>query len=263
MYNYILAIHNSLNQSTRLQTFAQTQNRVATAIADGLPENVVLTFKIQVSNGISEEEFSPTQLCKSLCHCEQLYMLVAVLMHDLENNIVSFNHCSMHNIISHPNNYKLLMSISTTITNLFTHTHLLNSLSQTDTTDVQNVQLSLYNTTTMITVLCEFITGSDAQGCVVILVTEYENVTMNLTRSNGCSLKTLPGEGLKYKGVFGFDIEADSSIGTVPVAGKITMMDEHAPNCSPGALKPISFSELHYNALFTRSRRGFRIIPYC
>ena len=115
----------------------------------------------------------------------------------------------------------------------------------------------------MITVLCEFINGSDAQGCIVVLVSEYENVTMNLTRSNGCSVKMLHGEGLKFTGVFGFDIEADGSIGTVPVAGEITVMDEHAPNCSPGAMKPITLSELHYSALFTGKQRGFRMISYC
>ena len=99
----------------------------------------------------------------------------------------------------------------------------------------------------MVTVLCEFIAGSDAQGCVVVLVSEYENVTLNLTRSNGCSVKTLSGEGLKFTGVFGFDIEADGSVGTLPVAGEITVTDENAPNCSPGAVKPaLSFSKLHY-----------------
>ena len=105
----------------------------------------------------------------------------------------------------------MLISIST---NLFTHAHPLNFLSQTDTTDVQNVRLGLPNTTAMhnITVLCEFITHSDAQGCMVVLVNEYENITMNLTRSNGCSVTTLSGQELKYTGVFGFDIEADGSI---------------------------------------------------
>ena len=132
-------------------------------------------------------------------------------------------------------------------TNLFTHTHLLNFLSQTDTTDVQNVRLNLPNSTAVhpITVLCEFITHSDAQGCMVVLFSEHENVTVNLTRSNGCSLKSLSGQGLKFTAVFGFDIEADGSIGTVPIAGEITVMDVNGPNCPPGALKPLSFSELH------------------
>ena len=96
----------------------------------------------------------------------------------------------------------------------------------------------------MNTVLCEFIAGSDAQGCVVVLVSKHENITVNLTRSNGSSVKMLPCQGLNFTHVFGFDIESDGSIGTVPVAGEITVKDEYDPNCPSGGLKTPSFSKL-------------------
>ena len=92
-----------------------------------------------------------------------------------------------------------------------------------DTTDVQKVSaLSLGDYHTFI-VQCEFITGSDAQGCMVVLVGGLDNVTANLTRNSKPTLGTLAltkplSSHLK---LLAFDIELDGSIGTVAVAGDI------------------------------------------
>ena len=72
-------------------------------------------------------------------------------------------------------------------------------------------------------VQCEFITGSDAQGCMVVLVGGLDNVTANLTRNSKSTLGTLALTKplSSYLKVLAFDIERDGSIGTVAVAGDI------------------------------------------
>ena len=70
---------------------------------------------------------------------------------------------------------------------------------------------------------CDFIPGSEAQGCVVILVGELGNTTMNLTRSDTVAVDfinvTCPS--INYVQVIGHDIESDHSIGSLAVHGKL------------------------------------------
>ena len=71
-------------------------------------------------------------------------------------------------------------------------------------------------------VQCDFITGSNAQGCMVVLVGEFDNITANLTRNNPCvSLAVNVTQNYCYDIVFGFDIESDGSVGTLAVPGVI------------------------------------------
>ena len=70
---------------------------------------------------------------------------------------------------------------------------------------------------------CNFIIGSDARGCKVVLICELSNTTVNLTRKNSITEVTtcyvLPHPLSSYNEVFAFDIEADGSTGTLPVPG--------------------------------------------
>ena len=72
-----------------------------------------------------------------------------------------------------------------------------------------------------VTIECDFIKNSDAQGCLVVLEGEVETKHFNLTRSNqsgrGAFILTRPLSC--YEEVFGFDIESDGSVGTLAVPG--------------------------------------------
>ena len=89
-----------------------------------------------------------------------------------------------------------------------------------DTTDVQSVVVM----ETERSIRCVFISGSDAQGCMVVLVGQFENLTMKLMKRSADLIhteklelthRTLPC----YHSVIAFDIESDGSIGTLPVPG--------------------------------------------
>ena len=104
-----------------------------------------------------------------------------------------------------------------------------------DTTDVQVVaatQIEGVNTT----IQCEFITGSNATGCMVVLTNEEgQKVQYNLTRNQSTNLATLTVT-LElplscYDGVEAFDIESDGSVGSLTVPGQI-INSSQAP-CSP------------------------------
>ena len=70
-------------------------------------------------------------------------------------------------------------------------------------------------------VQCYFITGSNAQGCMVVLVGEFDNITANLSNLEEKSSKVLTiSHPLScYREIFAFDIESDGSVGTLAVPG--------------------------------------------
>ena len=95
------------------------------------------------------------------------------------------------------------------------------------TTDVQSVSVNKENDTTY-SIRCSYISGSDASGCVFILVGGVEGVVnitgiMNRTSSEGV-LIVVPNIGC-YREVLAFDLESDSTTGTLPVRGNITSVD--------------------------------------
>ena len=79
---------------------------------------------------------------------------------------------------------------------------------------------------TLIRVQCDFITGSDAQGCVVVLVGNF-NETLNLTRpENASDVSETYMFNLEYTiscfmSVLAYDIEKDGSIGSLAIYGEI------------------------------------------
>ena len=119
-----------------------------------------------------------------------------------------------------------------------------------DTTDVQNITVAeiLENDNGsvpgMVLVQCDFIPGSDAQGCMVVLIGESDNTTVNLTRSGtlltACMIQRLPITTTIIN-VFGYDIEFDGSVGTQQVPGTllVTSLTDSYSLCQPN--EAISF----------------------
>ena len=74
----------------------------------------------------------------------------------------------------------------------------------------------------LIRVQCDFITGSDAQGCMVVLVGDF-NETLNLTRrENASDVSETYMFNSQYtiscfKTVLAYDIEKDGSIGLLAI----------------------------------------------
>ena len=86
---------------------------------------------------------------------------------------------------------------------------------------MQFAEVSTRETISEIMVFCAFIPGSDAQGCAVELTGHIDNITMNLTleseSSEAITLYELPHPLYCYHQAHAFDIEADGSVGTLPV----------------------------------------------
>ena len=94
-----------------------------------------------------------------------------------------------------------------------------------DTTDVQNVTavpIKSANDVNTVMIQCYFVNGSTAEGCMVVLVGELGNTTENLTRENPYRTINTSLPLSCYTGVFGYDIESDGSVGTLPVPGVIS-----------------------------------------
>ena len=107
-----------------------------------------------------------------------------------------------------------------------------------DTTDVQRVTAKVVsrdfaNDNAVVTVQCDFITNSDAQGCMVVLVGEFNNITANITRdaTSGCLvIENVLNE--TFHKVFGFDIESGGSVSSVAVPGVVLKNNSAVLMCS-------------------------------
>jgi hypothetical protein len=88
---------------------------------------------------------------------------------------------------------------------------------------------------------CEFIVGSDADGCVVVLVSsgEVDNTTLNSTREGNSSRiamtqHELPSPLHCYYRAYALDIESDGSVGILRVPGVLDLADTNtAESCLP------------------------------
>lgn len=93
------------------------------------------------------------------------------------------------------------------------------------------------NTISPITIMvqCDFIAGSEARGCMVVLVDEFGNTTytVNLTRSSTCTAETLTLSTLPHD-VFGVDLESDGSVGTIHIPGVVS----NTSLCVPSTVTP-------------------------
>ena len=105
----------------------------------------------------------------------------------------------------------------------------------TDTTDVQLLRATSTKRMSGFLVQCNFIPGSDAQGCMVVIEGKFENISVRLEREGTCSVgvisTTYPLPS--YHRVFGFDIEMDGSVGTLAVPGELRMNISAEVSCTP------------------------------
>ena len=105
----------------------------------------------------------------------------------------------------------------------------------TDTTDVQKVTATV--SAEAITVQCMFVNGSTARGCMVVLVGQSDNVTVNLTRDGMCAADIFNDTHLLQNtyiaGVIGYDIESDGTVGTLAIIGELSNDTLTCPSDNP------------------------------
>ena len=95
-----------------------------------------------------------------------------------------------------------------------------------DTTDVQVVTATLMEGVNASIIQCEFVAGSTASGCMVVL-TGFEayivnlNLTRNISTNAATTTVTLEHPSSCYTGVEAFDIESDGSVGSLAVPGQL------------------------------------------
>ena len=114
-----------------------------------------------------------------------------------------------------------------------------------DTTDVQKVSAVALDDQCTFMVECEFIPGSDAQGCLVVLVRELNNVTVNLTRNSRVGTVKVANSPSSVLKVLAFDVEYNGSVGTLAIPGDIIII---ANRENKGMYNVLS-STLNLNAL--------------
>lgn len=116
----------------------------------------------------------------------------------------------------------------------------------TDTTDVQSVSAAPHDTSNAIILQCSFITGSDARGCLIVLLGESQNSTINMTREGLCAFGTINVLS-NISEVIAFVVESDGSVGDVAIAGviqmNVTMMSSCIPNIANISTK--GYTEFH------------------
>ena len=93
-------------------------------------------------------------------------------------------------------------------------------------------------------------TGSDARGCMVILMGEVVNATMSLTRQDdsvvAVAKRTLPHSLNCYHQVVAFDIESNGTVGTVMVPGVLLRQVSQREKCLPKKETPLQGELLVY-----------------
>jgi hypothetical protein len=112
-------------------------------------------------------------------------------------------------------------------------------VSNADTTDVQAVMVTLIEGANASIIQCEFITGSNAIGCMVVLtgfVPYYVNLTRNPSTNSSTTTVTLEHPPSCYTGVEAFDIEFDGSVGSLAVPGQLATGQETP--CAPIETSP-------------------------
>ena len=107
------------------------------------------------------------------------------------------------------------------------------------------VKVTLIEGANVSSIQCEFIAGSNATGCMVVL-TGFVPYHINLTRNPSTNLinstVTLEHPLSCYTGVEAFDIESDGSVGSLAVPGQLGGILETP--CTPIQTSP---SEIHNN----------------
>ena len=99
------------------------------------------------------------------------------------------------------------------------------SLVHADTTDVQVIAATLMEGVNASIIQCQFVAGSIASGCMVVLTgfEAYNNITLtrNISTNLATTTITLKHPPSCYTGVEAFDIEFDGSVGSLAVPGQL------------------------------------------
>ena len=96
----------------------------------------------------------------------------------------------------------------------------------TDTTDVQGVTAIAMEVDNSFMVRCDFIPGSDARGCLVVLLGVHDNITVEVERNSSLVLNVSHPLSC-YNAVFAFDIESDGSVESQAISGEIRCLSKH------------------------------------
>ena len=102
---------------------------------------------------------------------------------------------------------------------------------------VTAIEIETENT---VLVYCDFISGSNAEGCMVILVGEVNNVTANIERNFS---KLFNFTLSCYHEIFAFDIESDGSVGELAISGVLMSVRNNTTPC----LYPSTISTTTYS----------------
>ena len=98
------------------------------------------------------------------------------------------------------------------------------SIVHADTTDIQVVTATLMEGVNASIIQCEFVAGSTASGCMVVLTgfRKYKiSLTRNINTNSATTTVTLEHPPSCYTGVEAFDIESDGSVGSLVVPGQL------------------------------------------
>ena len=106
------------------------------------------------------------------------------------------------------------------------------------TTDVQSVTVSRLERDTY-SIQCNYITGSDAIGCVYTLVSnkkEVSDLSGTLKRTSlGGMVVEIPNVGC-YREVLAYDLERDNTTGTLPIRGEVNFSEPCDVGVSQGII---------------------------
>ena len=141
-----------------------------------------------------------------------------------ENTLYTFRVLVANDVGIIPTNYREICKSIYCSNNYTISTQSL--VSHADTTDVQVVKVTLIEGANASTIQCEFIAGSDATGCMVVLigfVAYHVNLTRNVNTCTNSAITTITLEhpASSYTGVEAFDIESDGSVGSLAVPGQL------------------------------------------
>ena len=77
---------------------------------------------------------------------------------------------------------------------------------------------------------CNFIIGFNAEGCLIVIVGEFDNITANIEPNSSKILNATSPLSCYYK-LFAYDIEPNGSVGNFAVPGELMNVDSIAVPC--------------------------------
>ena len=91
---------------------------------------------------------------------------------------------------------------------------------------MQGVTVEAIETGNSFVVWCDFISGSEAHGCLVVVLGVHDNITVEVKRGSSLVLNFSTPLSC-YRDVLAFDIERDGSVGAQAVPGRVVGKLKH------------------------------------